>query len=202
MCSTKVEYIAEAKETYFLTPGIPRIRTPVELWNFLENWDWEKIRRGPLVIAVGSPRVDENTHWFSFESAVELVAHSSREPRGRFGAEEWLMEGALLLPRDVEGALVCFEAALNLDSDNRGALVGKAIALGKRGDPVEAVLDCFDRAISLDPKNISAWNSKGSFLAERLCDHQSAIACYEKALELDPEILSNVVDGRGQAAFS
>jgi hypothetical protein len=54
VCSSRVEYIGDAKEMFFLTPDIPRICTPPELARFINEWNWRQLERKPFLKRVVS----------------------------------------------------------------------------------------------------------------------------------------------------
>jgi tetratricopeptide (TPR) repeat protein len=93
-----------------------------------------------------------------------------------------LSKGETLLKLDqMEGALACFEEALNLDSANAEALVRKGLALERLQRLDEALL-CYDRAIAADDSLTMAYLYKGGVF-NRLERYGEALECYEKALK-------------------
>jgi hypothetical protein len=52
VCSSRVEYIAEDEQRYFLNEEIPRICTPGELAKFIAEWNWEWIKTRPYLIGI------------------------------------------------------------------------------------------------------------------------------------------------------
>jgi tetratricopeptide (TPR) repeat protein len=92
-----------------------------------------------------------------------------------------LGKGQSLLNLDqAEEALVCFDEALKLDTQNTEALVKKGAALERLRKLDEAV-DCYDQAIAADDSMTIAYLYKGG-LFNRMERFNEALQCYEQAL--------------------
>jgi len=100
-------------------------------------------------------------------------------------AFQWNNKGANLseLGRH-EGALACFDRALELDPESKDAWVNKGAVLRKLERWAEAV-NCYDRALALDPDSNLAWVNKGLAL-QRLGQHAESLEFFEQALRLNP----------------
>ncbi|MBI4589063.1 MAG: tetratricopeptide repeat protein [Candidatus Rokubacteria bacterium] len=190
VCSSKVEYVAEASRRYFLTEQIPRICTPAELGEFLIGWDWAKVRRSPFLIRVRDsqrrPVVTATEKNPTGKTIVHQVEERETPAANPSTADEWAMEGALLLGGDMTAALACFEAALRLERKHAAALSGKAIVLRRRGRPREA-LDILDKALRWHPQRVDLLVTKGALLADDMQDYDAALGCYDRALEIAPD---------------
>jgi len=99
-------------------------------------------------------------------------------------AWEWKIKGmSLVTVGKSEEAIVCFDRALEIASEDAYIWVLKGNELGKLGEPIKAIA-CYDRALQINPKLAMAWIEKGVSL--RHLDKHQAIACCSKAIEIDP----------------
>jgi predicted O-linked N-acetylglucosamine transferase (SPINDLY family) len=80
-----------------------------------------------------------------------------------------------------EDALVCYDAAVDLQPSHYEALLGKGNVLHKLKRDKDAII-YFDRTISLEPNCLEAWANKGAILQEHFPDE--AAKCYLKSFEL------------------
>jgi tetratricopeptide (TPR) repeat protein len=92
---------------------------------------------------------------------------------------------ALRVKHDVDGAIACFQKALDLDPKYAPAHNSLGNALNDKGDR-EGAIACYQKALDLNPKYVPAHSNLGACLADQ-GDRDGAIACYKKALELDPK---------------
>ncbi len=97
--------------------------------------------------------------------------------------EIWNQKGVLLMEKDSEAALRCFNRALELRDDYTVALCNKASALTRLG-LVDDAEGFYDKALSVE-KRSDFWNNKG-VLHMGLDENLEALACFGKAIELDP----------------
>jgi len=105
--------------------------------------------------------------------------------RRRENADTWFDKGhALLLMQRYEEALVAFEQALALNSDNVLAWFLKGMTLRILKQPQEA-LAAFEQSLFLDPKATKSWMMKGETLLA-LEKQEEALTAYDQALALDP----------------
>ncbi len=81
-----------------------------------------------------------------------------------------------------QGAIACFDRALEINPRDAEAWYNKGIALGSLGKPQEAIA-CFDRSLEINPGDAKAWYNKGIAL-DSLGKPQEAIACFDRALEI------------------
>ncbi|MFQ6059841.1 MAG: tetratricopeptide repeat protein [Thermoplasmata archaeon] len=95
--------------------------------------------------------------------------------------EVWNMKGVLLMERDSEAALRCFNKALELRDDYAIAWCNKGSALTRLGLTDDAKR-CYDKALMYD-KRSEIWNCKG-VLHMGLDENLEALACFGKAIEL------------------
>jgi tetratricopeptide (TPR) repeat protein len=86
-----------------------------------------------------------------------------------------------------EYAIICYDKAIEIDSQYVDAHYNKGIALSAIGKKEDAIL-CYNKAIELDPRYVSAYYSKGNALSA-IGKKEDAILCYNKAIELDPTYL-------------
>jgi tetratricopeptide (TPR) repeat protein len=92
----------------------------------------------------------------------------------------------LLVSRDSEGGLACFDRALQLDATLARAWTGRATVQMRMGDAAEALV-CIDRALRSEPGFGPALFLKGDILRKRGL-REEALACYEEALTNRPEL--------------
>lgn len=86
---------------------------------------------------------------------------------------------------DPEGALMCFDRAVDLDPNSAEALVKRGTALEALRKLHEAI-ESYDRAIAMDNSLTVAYLYKGGAL-NRLQRFTEAMACYEQALRNHPK---------------
>ena len=91
-----------------------------------------------------------------------------------------------------DGAIRCYNKAIELDRDFGSFWYNKGVAL-KKGRYDEAI-QAYDKAIELDPKNAVIWLGKGNALKNQK-KYDEAIHAYNKAIEFEP--LSNAWNQRG-----
>jgi tetratricopeptide (TPR) repeat protein len=151
----------------------------------------EQTARTPLkdgTAAVGQPseaavpangKVDHGSNGNGQAHEVSGAEPAGIGPRSRIAS--LLGQGQLLLDRDdAQGALACFEEALNLEADNAEALVKKGTALEKM-QRLDAALGCYDQAIASNRSLTIAYLYKGG-LCNRMERFDEALKCYEQAL--------------------
>ncbi|MEG4087092.1 tetratricopeptide repeat protein [Microcoleus sp. POL10_C6] len=86
---------------------------------------------------------------------------------------------------DLEGAIVAFEKALEIDSKYHLAWYNLGNTLKDLGRYKEAIA-AFKKVLEIDPKYHHAWYGQGATL-NALGRYRKAIAAFEKALEIDPK---------------
>ena len=104
-------------------------------------------------------------------------------PAERVKASEWNKRGvALMEAKDTEGAMRCFDRAIEAWPENATFWFNKAAAYFPSGRYDEAV-KCLERAIAIDPKFAQA-RVKIAF-ALGLCGRlEEALACYEELVRM------------------
>jgi tetratricopeptide (TPR) repeat protein len=85
---------------------------------------------------------------------------------------------------DLDGAIACYQMALDLDPKYAHARFNLGIALKDRGD-LDGAIACYHKALELEPKYVPAHGNLGNALHDK-GDLDGAIACWKKVLELDP----------------
>lgn len=102
--------------------------------------------------------------------------------------EEWNSEGTMNnRVGNFRGALLSFDGALGVDTNNVYALVGKGFALTQLGERSKGV-ECFNAALKIDPQNPSALKNLG-YTYFWMKDYSKALQFCEKASNLDPQDL-------------
>ncbi len=96
--------------------------------------------------------------------------------------EIWNLKGVLLMEKDSEAALRCFNKALELRKDYGIALCNKASVLTRLG-MVDEAKKFYDKALACE-KNSKFWNNRG-ILHMGLDENLKALACFGKAIEID-----------------
>src|SRR5260370_15833157 len=96
-------------------------------------------------------------------------------------------------------ALSAYEEAIQLDSNNSGAYVGKGDCLRQLGNYRLAIL-AYEQAISIDPSNSSAYVGSGYTLLE-LGEYSRASLAYVQAIRLNPKNAS-AYNVAGQTLYS
>ncbi|KAM0939792.1 putative protein O-GlcNAc transferase [Dioscorea sansibarensis] len=118
-------------------------------------------------------------------SSASVGSDQASPPRPRFQGKDALSYGNILRSRNkFADALVLYDNALEKDSSNAEALIGKGICLQMQNMPRQA-FDCFSEAARLDPLNACALTHIGVLYKDegRLSE---AAQSYEKALKADP----------------
>jgi serine/threonine-protein kinase len=92
---------------------------------------------------------------------------------------------ALYEKHDLDGAIACYQKALDLDPKNAQAHNNLGAALYAKGD-LDGAIACWKKALGLAPKYAYAHSNLGTALKDK-GDLGGAIACYQKALGLDPK---------------
>lgn len=142
----------------------------------MEEWVW--LRMAYICIAKG------NTE--------EAIDHLQKILEVDDNLEEvWNMKGVLLIEKDSEAALRCFNKALELRDDYAVALCNKASALTRLG-MVDDAKKFYDEALKHE-KRSEFWNSKG-ILHMGMDEKLKALVCFGKAIEIDsanPEAWNN-----------
>jgi Flp pilus assembly protein TadD len=92
---------------------------------------------------------------------------------------------ALAVMGDLDGAIVCWKKALELDPKHSEPYYNLGTALCHKHD-LDGAIACFQKALELDPKHAEAHNNLGTALYHKH-DLDGAIAYFQKALELDPK---------------
>ncbi|XP_039124737.1 probable UDP-N-acetylglucosamine--peptide N-acetylglucosaminyltransferase SPINDLY [Dioscorea cayenensis subsp. rotundata] len=118
-------------------------------------------------------------------SSASVGSDQASPPRQRFQGKDTLSYANILRSRNkFADALVLYDNALEKDSGNVDALIGKGICLQMQNMPRQA-FDCFSDAARLDPLNACALTHIGVLYKEegRLSE---AAQSYEKALKADP----------------
>lgn len=110
--------------------------------------------------------------------------------------KQYLQQGVTLFSQgDYQGAISCFDKALEIDSTSTRIWNNKGVTLDKLGRHSEAIT-CFDMALELDPMFARAWINKFMALSPKDIDlslsgiekSHDAQFCYNRALKLDPNV--------------
>lgn len=119
-------------------------------------------------------------------NALNRARRKLRQRQARTAAE-WVKAGisAGKEQKDHEQAYECFEAALQLEPDNPGALLNKGITCLNLGQN-QVALTCFNRLLNLGAAQSIVWKNKGTALY-RLGDIRGAIDAYDEALRIKPD---------------
>lgn len=134
----------------------------------VEEWVW--LRMAYICIATGKPE--------------EALDHLQKILEVDDNLEEiWNLKGTLLVEKDSEAALRCFNKALELRDDYAAALCNKASALTRLG-MVDDAKRHFKKALKIDDR-AEFWNCRG-VLHMGLDENLKALACFGKAIEIDP----------------
>jgi tetratricopeptide (TPR) repeat protein len=139
----------------------------MESMDGIDEWVW--LRRAYIHIAMGkkSDALDSLQKILDSDDDMEEV---------------WNLKGVLLMEKDSEAALRCFNKALDLRDDYAIAWCNKGSALTRLGLMDDAKV-CFDKALMYE-KRAEFWNCKG-VLHMGLDENLKALACFGKALEID-----------------
>lgn len=103
----------------------------------------------------------------------------------QLAAWQWSNKGLSLsaLGRN-EGALACYDRAIELDRRNESAWSNKGVALGEMGRHEEAIT-CYDFVLGTNPNNGGAWSNKGMMLRV-VGRYDEALVCCNHAIEINP----------------
>lgn len=140
-----------------------------EITSLDESNEWVWLRRAYIYIAMGKKRDALDSLQKILESDDDLE-------------EVWNLKGVLLVEKDSEAALRCFNKALDLRDDYAIAWCNKGSALTRMGLMDDAT-GCFDKALMYE-KRAEFWNCKG-VMHMGLDENLKALACFGKALEID-----------------
>ena len=106
------------------------------------------------------------------EGVPEASAHvSSGTEKQKFG--------------DYDGAIADFDRAIEIDPQNVGAFVNRAVCKQAKDDHLGAIAD-WDRALELKPDD-GGWYVNRGIVKEAVGDHEGALADYDRAAEVEPE---------------
>ncbi|MEA5467897.1 CHAT domain-containing tetratricopeptide repeat protein [Spirulina sp. 06S082] len=97
---------------------------------------------------------------------------------------------------DIQGALSCFEQAIEIQPNFHNAYNGRGTALNEMGRYEEAIAD-YNKAIEIQPNYHDAYNNRGLALKD-MGRYEEAIADFNKALEIQPNY-HLAYNGRGYA---
>lgn len=124
---------------------------------------------------------DEQTPSADTEVVFERLAHEYD-----MDSAAWADVGQHLLGlHSYNEALVAFDRALELDSDDPDIWYSRGDTLDQLGRTEEALV-AYDRVIALNPHSDAAWFLKGLDL-EFVERYEEALAAYDRALALDPD---------------
>jgi tetratricopeptide (TPR) repeat protein len=134
----------------------------------MEEWVW--LRMAYICMALGNPE--------------EALDHLQKILEIDDNLEEiWNLKGTLLVEKDSEAALRCFNRALELRDDYAVALCNKASALTRLG-MVDDAKRHFKKAVKIENR-AEFWNCRG-VLHMGLNENLKALTCFGKAIEVDP----------------
>lgn len=85
-----------------------------------------------------------------------------------------------------EEAVAAYDQALEIDPDNRYALLGKAFVLSCDLNQHEKVIPIFDRILDINPNDDEAWRLKG-FEFIQLRRSEDAINSFDQAIAINPD---------------
>jgi DEAD/DEAH box helicase domain-containing protein len=145
--------------------------------------DIKKRQKSVTDISENKERTEQR---FDPVSALNRARRKLRQ-RQTSTAAEWVKVGisAGKEQKDHEQAYECFEAALQLEPDNPGALLNKGITCLNLGQN-QAALTCFNRLLNLGADQSVVWKNKGTALY-RLGDIKGAVGAYNESLRLKPD---------------
>jgi tetratricopeptide (TPR) repeat protein len=101
---------------------------------------------------------------------------------------------ALLDMGDLEGAILRYRTALQIDPNYATAHSNLGHTLAKQGkvDEARAAFDqaiaCYRQDIALDEKNLRALDLLGTLLCDEKLEYDGAIACFRAVIHLDPKV--------------
>jgi Tfp pilus assembly protein PilF len=160
--------------------------------------------RTPLnQIRVGPPSGAATADEFFIAGFNKLVDPGENFQAGRREAVDQFTQAVALNPRytiayslrahlknylnDPEGALVDYNQAISLNSQDANSYFNRAILKkNKLNDPEGALAD-YNQAISLNPKDAGAYYNRGNLKATQLNDPKGALADYNQAIYLNPK---------------
>jgi tetratricopeptide (TPR) repeat protein len=153
-----------------------RVCDEIAILEGMEEWVW--LRMAYICIAKGNTEeaIDHLQKILEIDDNLEEV---------------WNLKGVLLMEKDSEAALRCFNKALELREDYAVALCNKASALTRLG-MVDDASRFYDEALKIE-KRSEFWNNKG-ILHMGMDEKLKALVCFGKAIEMDstnPEAWSN-----------
>ncbi|WP_448563416.1 tetratricopeptide repeat protein [Trichothermofontia sp.] len=100
-----------------------------------------------------------------------------------FTAHDYIEQGkALYFEGEYDGAIACYDKAIQMEADNPKAWFSRGIVLAKL-QQLEAAIAAYDRVLAAKPDASEAWFAKGAALA-KLNQLDDAIAAYATATRL------------------
>ncbi len=122
----------------------------------------------------------------SAKKRLHELANYDRLSEGASTPEIWIKKGVALNEAGrIAEAVVCYDRALALDSENASVWYWKGCALAKMNRHEDAV-SSYRNAIRLDPKSAAPWFNMGHCMGLLGC-HQDVIECCDRALEINPQ---------------
>jgi len=158
------------------------------------------VERWELQSSLGKHRAIAQCLRFAFAAAVVLLlACLAAAPPvlAQSSASDWFNNGLAKGKKgDLDGAIVDFSRAIEIDPKYANAYFNRGVAKGKKGDLDGAIAD-YSRSIELDPKYANAHFSRGNAKGKK-GDLDGAFTDYSRAIELDPKY-AMAYNNRGNA---
>ena len=167
-------YYPSYENTYRVTEG-----------TVYKNGSWANVTKGAMVRVTGHSDVADTVE---FTKAVIWEQPGSGAVAARANvqnASTYIDRGiAKYQKRDLEGAMVDYNHAIELDPQSAIAYINRGNIKFAKGDLNGAMAD-YNHAIELNPKDSRAYNNRG-LVEFRGGDLDGAIRQYNRAIELDP----------------
>ena len=118
--------------------------------------------------------------------ALREELHSLRETQKEYAHEYYLMGNECITKaHDANGAIRCFDKALNLNPNYVEAWVRKGVTLLDIGEDYDAQV-CLNKAVKLSPKSFKARYNRGKCLL-KLKYYDEAILDFQQAISIKPK---------------
>ncbi|WP_422661964.1 tetratricopeptide repeat protein [Pannus brasiliensis] len=158
----------------------PRTET-ISLEELFDRLQTDPVLAGQMAEQLGIEGTDAN-------AIIENLLHQfqAQEAKSPETAAEWFQIGLQQANSgDWEGAIACWDNALDLDPDLAPGWHNRGSALALLGRYEEA-LESFDRAIAINPEDAQIWNARGNALYG-LQRWEEALSCWDKVLQLQED---------------
>jgi tetratricopeptide (TPR) repeat protein len=119
-------------------------------------------------------------------TATETATTTTETEAEPENAEDWFTLGLKQAELgNMQGAIACWDKALELDPNISSAWHNRGSALGYLGRFYEAIAS-FDQAIAINPEDFQAWNDRGLALFNQQ-NWDEALASWDKVIEIEPK---------------